>query len=659
MRILWSSNAVWATTGYGIQAKHLLPRFQVLGHEVAQFAWYGLQGGRVNRGGIEIYPRAYDDWGNDVIGGHVNDFGADLVVSLQDIWVLPYDYPERVGVPWCCWFPVDHTPVSARVLDRAKRANYPVTYSKFGLEEMRKAGLECGYIPHGVDLEIFKPLPKQECRERLKWPESPFVVAMVGANKGFPARKGFPEALMAFKVFHDEHPDSILYLHCLTDEARGGVDFKMLIDSIAGFPKDAIMFVDEYPYLVGLPDTYLADVYNGADVLLQCSYNEGFGLPLIEAQACGTPVLATDWTSMPELVFAGELIEPLQPFFTRVGGWAMVPSVDSIIDGLMWAYDMMGGEQARAWLSEKARQGAAAYGWDKVVAEYWKPFLDRVAEDLQQARPAAIEACMGQGHDWAPICSMKDGVASYPCRRKECSAEREVQPNELEQIVPDGMPLAVHGMALDIEDDEQGTVSKVICREIEQSYRLAEIPFQPGDVVLDIGAHVGIVSIYLKKAYPFLRVIAVEPVPENYERLLRNAEANSVELETVQCAITADGRDVTIRGNMCQNAGGMTLYAVPRPDDDSCTASSMTLRQLFEKFGLESVKLLKLDVEGAEYEILAGDEGLLDSVDWLIGEFHRSPILKKFGYVPQELLELCKRHIPRERLHITGGLMAR
>ena len=117
MRILYSSNAMWVSSGYGVQGKHLLPRFQALGHEVAMFAWYGLQGGFMKMGEIPCYPMFRDWYGNDVIAHHAKNFKADLVITLIDIWVLDPETETRCGVPWLAWFPIDHAPVSEAILE--------------------------------------------------------------------------------------------------------------------------------------------------------------------------------------------------------------------------------------------------------------------------------------------------------------------------------------------------------------------------------------------------------------------------------------------------------------------------------------------------------------------------------------------------------------
>lgn len=93
LRLLYSSNAFWAASGYGIQGKSLLPRLAELPEfggkdAVAMFAWWGLDGGIHNVDGIRIYPKFDDPYGNDVIGAHTQHFGANVVSTLIDIWVL-------------------------------------------------------------------------------------------------------------------------------------------------------------------------------------------------------------------------------------------------------------------------------------------------------------------------------------------------------------------------------------------------------------------------------------------------------------------------------------------------------------------------------------------------------------------------------------------
>lgn len=382
MRILWSSNAVWAHSGYGIQAKYLLPRFQQMGHKVAQFAWYGLQGAAIHVGDMPIYPIGNDRWGSDIIGAHVAHFRADVVVSLMDIWVLPPDYRERCGVPWVCWFPVDHEPAPSLVVERAKTADYPVVYARFGERMMANEGLACHYIPHGVDCGVYAPGSKAESRRKIGLPEDGFLCAMVAANKGTPSRKAIAEQIMAFAAFAKERPDlnPHLYLHMDVSTAQNGIDVRALVRSLG--ISERVRNVDQYLNTVGLPEEYLAHVYNAADVLLAAAMSEGFGIPIIEAQACGCPVITTNATSMPELTFNGIATEPAQPYWTPMGAWIAMPSVANITEALRQVSEWGEAERAdRAQFGlEQVRQN---YSWDVCVERYWRPFLERVEHDIE------------------------------------------------------------------------------------------------------------------------------------------------------------------------------------------------------------------------------------------------------------------------------------
>ena len=379
MKILWSSNALWAATGYGVQAGSLLPRLRDAGHEVAQFAWYGVQGGVLHANGIKIYPAGFDQFGSDIIGAHVADFEADVVISLQDIWVLPDDYNQRVKpASWVCWYPVDQWPLPKKIKELALTADYPVTYSKWGQQVSADAGVATHYIPHGVETSIFCPGDKAEARQKLGLPDDAYIVSMVAANKGFPSRKAFPENLLAFAAFRRQHPEAILYLHTLETPANGGVNFAELIPS-CGIPREAVHFVDQYRYVTnnGVPPQYMADVYRASDVLLAASMSEGFGIPIIEAQACGCPVITTDATSMSELTVNGIATEYAQRFWTPLDAWVVLPSVDEVFFALTNIYERDDSTQER-----KSAEGVAVvneyYDWDKITRDYWLPFLAQV-----------------------------------------------------------------------------------------------------------------------------------------------------------------------------------------------------------------------------------------------------------------------------------------
>lgn len=388
MRILMGCNAIWANTGYGTQARSLLPRLRDRGHTVGNFAWYGLQGGMMVLDGITIYPVGHDVWGNDVVGPYCQHFKADVFISLMDVWVLIPEFVDRCHpTSWMAWAPVDHEPIPPQVADRWKRADYPVAYSLSGLEAAKAAGIDnVQYIPHGLETATFRPGDKRAARDRLKLPQEAFICSMVAANKGYPSRKCFAENLQAFARFRETHDDAVIYLHTLKSTAHGGLDMEQLIRSLG--LNECVYYVDQLANHLGLPGQYMADVYNSSDVLIGASAGEGFGLPVMEAQACGCPVITTNWTSMRELTVNGIATAPAQRHWTPLASWAAVVSIDHVHDALEQVYNWPSDERR-----ERAEQGILAmrerYDWDTCIDRYWEPFLSRVAHDRSEGKGGA------------------------------------------------------------------------------------------------------------------------------------------------------------------------------------------------------------------------------------------------------------------------------
>src|ERR1041385_1983337 len=308
MRLTLISNAPFAPTGYGNQTKLFAPRFQtLLGHQVAVICFWGLEAGILNYpdgggGSVTLYPKGAHPYGQDVFGAHSAHFGADLGISLLDSWVCNPDlYGPRLK--WAPWYPLDSEPMPRLIREKVSRAYERIVYSRFGERMTHDADLSCRYVPHGVETDVFRPGSKVDAREALGLPKDAFVVGMVAANKGVPSRKAFGQQIEAFARFHARHPDSLLYLHTARGD-MGQLDQMNLPELIRHLGiEGAVAFSDPYGLLLGYPDDKMANLYRSFDVLLSVSTGEGFGIPILESQAAGTPVIVGDWTAMPELCF--------------------------------------------------------------------------------------------------------------------------------------------------------------------------------------------------------------------------------------------------------------------------------------------------------------------------------------------------------------------
>ncbi len=102
-----------------------------------------------------------------------------------------------------------------------------------------------------------------------------------------------------------------------------------------------------------VPDEDLPAIYAGAQALVLPSLYEGFGLPVLEAMACGTPVTCSDTSSLPEI--AGDAALHFDP-----------DSVESLTDALR---HLLSDTDLRAALRQRGFEQAAKFSWDQVAAE--------------------------------------------------------------------------------------------------------------------------------------------------------------------------------------------------------------------------------------------------------------------------------------------------
>lgn len=218
----------------------------------------------------------------------------------------------------------------------------------------------------------------------------------------------------------------------------------------------------------------------------------------------------------------------------------------------------------------------------------------------------------------------------------------------------------IHGVALTAYDSGGSVAANRVADElVADIYGLAAIPFRPGDVVIDIGAHVGLVTMYLAKRWPFLRIVAFEPYPPNYRNCAENLILNRISnVRLHPQAVTDDGREIVLRCNPVNSGGATAVFALPCSSEWE-PVRSVTLDHIFatELDPRERCRLLKVDCEGMEYEILRGAQSL-GRVDYLAAEFHEGELFSdractanNRGCAPA-LAEMCLRFVPPQRTKI-------
>jgi hypothetical protein len=372
--VQWWSNAPHVPSGYGVQTRSVVERLAADGYRVSVSANYGVQGIGVTHsvGDIPMYPEGYDDYSQDLIGAHYQDWKEQtglptVLVTLFDSWVLTAPSLAECDAV-LAWTPVDHMPVPKKVAASCSRPFItPVAMSRFGKQALEDRGIEAAYIPHTVEATF---RPSKGGSRLMSVPKDAFVVMMNAANKGTaPARKAWSENFLALSMFMKRHDDVYAYIHT---EAKTpfGLDLPALQEA-AGIPKDRLIFPNPYSMRMALyTDDHLAKMYSRANVLLAVSLGEGFGVPTIEAQACGTRVIGSNWTATPELLAGDSWLVEGQPEWDGAQlSWWFRPHVGSIVEALEAAY-------ANPGHSKQAVEKASEYRADDVILPAWTPLID-------------------------------------------------------------------------------------------------------------------------------------------------------------------------------------------------------------------------------------------------------------------------------------------
>lgn len=186
----------------------------------------------------------------------------------------------------------------------------------------------------------FRPLPEAKARQvAAQYGLAPGYLLFVGTLE---PRKNLPGLLQAYRLLLDAGktvPPLVLV---------GGKGW--LYDEV--FERvEALRLGEHVRFLHNVPDADLPGMYNAASVLTMPSFYEGFGLPALEAMACGTPVVVAERASLPEVVGqAGILVNPDDPH-------GMAQALDRVLAD----------EPLRARLRELGLAQAARATWERVA----------------------------------------------------------------------------------------------------------------------------------------------------------------------------------------------------------------------------------------------------------------------------------------------------
>ena len=346
-RVLVVSEAHYLHSGFGTYGNELLKRLAKTDkYELAEFAAYGKYSSVNNLDWLfyanmpedDEKAEGYDPNGAAQFGAWrfdrvCLDFKPDIVLSYRDPWMDTFikSAPVRPYFHWV-WMPtVDSEPQKQEWVHTFSETDALFVYSEFGQRVLEKQATKniniIGCASPGIDPNIYKPvLNKKAHKESFGLDPDCFIVGTVMRNQ---KRKLFIELMKSFRIFLDNAPKELanktyLYLHTSYPEKNGwdiadGIISTNLSGKVLmtyrcrqcgsfdlGFFEGPItkctkcgVFASQCPNVTfGLEIPDLVKIYNLFDLYVQYAICEGFGMPQVEAGACGVPVAATNYSAM-------------------------------------------------------------------------------------------------------------------------------------------------------------------------------------------------------------------------------------------------------------------------------------------------------------------------------------------------------------------------
>ena len=146
-----------------------------------------------------------------------------------------------------------------------------------------------------------------------------------------------------------------------------------------------------------------------------------------------------------------------------------------------------------------------------------------------------------------------------------------------------------------------------------------DLPFCPS-VIVDVGANIGMTSIFFTHRYPEAKIIAIEPEASNFAALARNVRPYPAIVPVHAALWKSDGEISISEPDPSTGASGNWGFVVHEGEGD-VNVRAMTMRTLMREMGLHFVDLLKIDIEGGEKEVFEAYDWI-DDVRCLMIELH-------------------------------------
>ena len=330
-KILTMSDDPNIATGMGRVHKEIACGLRKYGHEIVSLGWFS-RIGEQNTMPFKIYHTSNQYYGQDVFDQVILQEFPQIVITIGDHWMVDYIANQNICKTrrlflWIAYTPIDGTTPDGGIPPTwaygTLNADYVVAYTEYGKQAILKTCPEVAnritVIPHGVDTNMFKPLPEDEVknlRRSVGLVDDHVCFLMVARNQ---FRKNIPEFAKAWQKFvaYNRHPKAVFWPHMVfTDPMGWNLDE---VFDILGI-RQTLRYFEKIAHSSSnidlMPEADLNKLYNICDIHVNIA-GEGYGLASIESLACGKPNIVLDHSGSGEQIRMsdGGLLVKCSPYY--------------------------------------------------------------------------------------------------------------------------------------------------------------------------------------------------------------------------------------------------------------------------------------------------------------------------------------------------------
>ena len=199
-----------------------------------------------------------------------------------------------------------------------------------------------------------------------------------------------------------------------------------------------------------------------------------------------------------------------------------------------------------------------------------------------------------------------------------------VFPNQL-KLIPQRADMSVelvNGQKYQIRPNTRD-LNEVLAVGLGWEYRGIPTDLGTPKVIFDLGGHIGVFTVWARSLFPSARLVTIEPNPDNFRLLKENVAANGLS-DTTTClpaAVTAKDKKVKLFLSTNNNAHSL-MEGEGSVSSDYIEVDGRSLEGLVKEYAPDFDYAIKMDIEGAEYEVLAASREFIQPAKFIVMEWH-------------------------------------